>query len=243
MEEDDHPKRGNGQGSSQAWMITFADLTALMLTFFVLLFSMQRVDMATWEAVVDSLKQQLNPAKSGQSVSVGSNFRTYQIFVPRAANLDYLGTLILEKIHDDPVLQRAALTRLRDRLVLSLPSDGLFAPGSADMTHEAEGAAYVLAAVLGNFGNRIDVEGHTDPVPINTPEYPSNWELSVARATAFAFALNQAGLNKNVAAVGLSDSRYGNISQELPEDKRMTLARRVDVVIRDSADGAQSNAP
>ena len=58
---------GGGKTIGRAWMITFADLTALMLTFFVLLFSMSKVETSTWEAIVDSLKHELNPSKSGQA--------------------------------------------------------------------------------------------------------------------------------------------------------------------------------
>ncbi len=60
------------QKVSQAWLITFTDLTALMLTFFVLLFSMSEVRQGAWDAVVQSLSVKLNPVKAGPTKELAS---------------------------------------------------------------------------------------------------------------------------------------------------------------------------
>ena len=75
---------GQGKTISNAWMVTFADLTALMLTFFVLLFSMSKVETSHWEAIVDSLKHELNPSKSGQADSVGERHEATRIDLPKS---------------------------------------------------------------------------------------------------------------------------------------------------------------
>lgn len=231
-----------GKTIGNAWMVTFADLTALMLTFFVLLFSMSKVETSHWEAIVDSLKHELNPSKSGQADSVGERHEATRIDLPQSTDLDYLNTLILGKFRDHPLLSRAILTRLDDGLVISLPGDALFETGSATLSEAAGGAAGLLVEVLGLVGNRIDIHGHTDPTPINGGEFVSNWELSVGRALSVAGMLVAVGLEKDIAAFGFADSRFGDISHEFTEEQRLTLGRRVDVVIREDEDGADSDA-
>ena len=234
---------GGAKKISQAWMITFADLTALLLTFFVLLFSMSQVDSVTWEAIVESLKQQLNPSKSGQSVSVGSRDRVTRIIIKQSIDLDYLNTLVVDKISQHPFLSRATVTRLDDALVLSLPGDALFEAGSAVLKEPAREATGLLVEVLTLVGNRVDIHGHSDPNPISGGDYVSNWELSVGRAMALATLLVRGGLDKDVAAFGFADSRYADISTEFTEEQRLRLGRRVDVVIRESEDEGDDDEP
>lgn len=245
MKDPEFGRHGGGGAKkiSQAWMITFADLTALMLTFFVLLFAMSKVDSSTWEAIVDSLKHELNPSKSGQGQSSGERNEVTRIIIPQSTDLDYLNTLIIGKIRDHPLLSRAILTRLDDGLIISLPSDALFETGSATLTEAAGEAAGLLVEVLGLVGNRIDIHGHSDPTPIDGGEFVSNWELSVGRALSLATMLLQAGLDKDIAAFGFADSRYADISSEFTKEQRLSLGRRVDVVIREGEDGADSDAP
>lgn len=240
---DNAPQTATPTASNQAWMITFADLAALLLTFFVLLVSMSTVSVPTWEAIVDSLKQELNPALSSRILIEGAPFRSATVFVPQAVDLDYLNTLIFDKISEDPILANAILTRRPGGLVVSLPADTLFAAGSADLTDLARDAAFVLGNILGLVGNRIDVNGHSDPVPIVREKFPSNWELSIARALALATALRDSGLNKDLAVFGFADSRYTDISADIPEDRRLALGRRVDVVIREDLDDAEAEGP
>ena len=109
------------------------------------------------------------------------------------------------------------------------------------MTELAYGAALVLGNVLGTVGNRIDVNGHSDPVPIETEAFPSNWELSIARALALATALRELGLNKDLAVFGFGDSRFDDISADIPEDRRLTLGHRFDVVIREGLDDTDAD--
>ncbi|MDH5189305.1 MAG: flagellar motor protein MotB, partial [Rhodospirillaceae bacterium] len=78
---------------SAAWMVTFTDLVSLMLTFFVLLFSMSNVKMDEWEAMIDTLTQTLNPSRLTTVADATSKFNIGTIFRKRAINLDYLTTV------------------------------------------------------------------------------------------------------------------------------------------------------
>ena len=151
--------------------------------------------------------------------------------------------LIVDKMADHPYLSQAHVTRLPDGLVVSLPSDTLFATGSATLTPAARDAALFLGGLLHGVRNRVDVNGHSDPTPISSDAFASNWELSTSRALAFANALAAAGLTRRIVAFGFADTRFFDISEHIPEESRLRLARRVDIVIRGGLGGDEPEGP
>jgi len=80
--------------------------------------------------------------------------------------------------------------------------------------------------------NRIDVNGHTDPDPVVSPVFPSNWEFSLARAMSVANELRRAGFAEGARSFGFADSRFSEVSLDLSVEDRYRFARRIDVVIR-----------
>ncbi len=219
------------EGKKGAWMVTFTDLVSLMLTFFVLLFSMSHVKMDEWDAMIDTLTQTLNPSKLTTVAAATAQFNVGTIFRKRAINIDYLATVLEENMAADPLLAASQMMMMDDRLVIALPGDLLFSPGRAVMPEAGRQALFTLGGVLRNIGNQVGVSGHTDPSPLaSDSEFSSNWELSLARAAAVANTLRRSGYSADIFAFGFGDSRY----KELPEmdaNLREALGRRVDVVI------------
>ncbi|WP_020594216.1 OmpA/MotB family protein [Kiloniella laminariae] len=217
---------------SSSWMVTFTDLVALMLTFFVLLYSMSVMEEKKWRNLVDSLSTSLKverfvvepkPAKSLTMEPVD--------FIP-GEDLDYLHSLLGQKLKDDPKLSSVLLTRLEDRLVVSLPGDLLFEPGDITPLAETEAALIRLGRVMGFIDNRIEIAGHADPsLPGNSSAYPSNWELSLARADYVAVLLEKSGYKNTILSRGYGDSRYGKLSDKLSATQKDKLARRVDIIV------------
>lgn len=217
--------------TDRAWLVVFTDLVSLMLTFFVLLFSMSSVQIDRWKEMVDALSQSLNPIREKVETPPAAQYNIATIFLKRAVNLDYLGAVLGDMVAQDPVLARGRLLGLEDRLVVVLPGDLVFDPGGAAISERGRQALFVLGGVLRNVGNQIGVNGHTDGAP--PPEgsgFPSNWELSLARAVAVANSLKRSGYTDDILAYGYADSRSGQLP-DLPADERRSLARRVDVVI------------
>lgn len=217
---------------NNAWMVTLADLLALILTFFVLLYSMSVVYTAPWEKVTHSLSQRLNPKPLRPDPQPVSDLATPGLQRKTAENLDYLHGIIREKIRRQPDFT-AALQRHDDRLVISLDSDVYFRPGEAELQRSVLPVVAALSNTLGHISNRIDVYGHTDPRPINTTLFPSNWELSLARAATIADAIARAGYRSPIRSFGLASARFDEISADLLVWERYRLARRVDIVIRE----------
>jgi chemotaxis protein MotB len=151
-------------------------------------------------------------------------------------NLDYLKSILTNNLKNDPILSDVVMRQEADRLILSLPGDVLFLPGQSTLTDQARRALFELGGTLRNIGNRVGVQGHSDPVPLSgTGRFTSNWELSLARAISVSNSMKQAGYTKDITVYGFADSRFERISTTLPQQVRFARARRVDVVIQPDA--------
>lgn len=224
--------RGGNKAVLPPWMLTFADLMSLLLTFFVLLFSMSQIKVESWQAVVESLSQQRDPFSSAAESRPDADRNMPKEIEPRTYDLGYLETVIGEKLRSDPVLANSIVQRIGNRLIVSLSSDMLFDDNDAKLTQPAKQATFVLGNVLRTVGNAIEVDGHTDPKPVvGRSSYPSQWELTLSRAASVAAALRAAGYSRPIAAYGYADSRFSDIATNLSFARRYRLARRVDVVI------------
>lgn len=116
------------------------------------------------------------------------------------------------------------------RLVVVLATDVLFGSGSAALSKDGRAAITEVARVLASLPKRaFQVEGHTDSVPIATPQFPSNWELAAARAITVAKTMIDAGLAANrVSAASYADKKP-TASNDSAEGK--ALNRRIEITI------------
>ncbi|HSH74739.1 MAG TPA: OmpA family protein [Longimicrobiales bacterium] len=123
----------------------------------------------------------------------------------------------------------------RGRMVIQLPQDILFGSGSATLSSDGARTLREVASVLGTLeGRGFQVEGHTDNVPISTPQFPSNWELSSARALSVVRVLIEGG----VRAERLSGAGYGEYQPVAANDDRESrrLNRRIEIVMLPNLD-------
>lgn len=197
-----------------AWLVTFADLVALLITFFVMLFATQKVDIGKWESLVNTLSMRLNPHQTILIARPSADKNVERLSRDRAINLDYLEKVIRSKTLGQPELAGLELARHEDRLVVTLPAPLLFRSGKADPIESARPILFVLAGVLGTIGNRVDVVGHADPRPI-----------------AVANELRRAGYHREMSPSGFGASAFRELSSSLPVGRRNDLSRRVDIVI------------
>ena len=123
----------------------------------------------------------------------------------------------------------------RGRLVILLPQDVLFESGSATLGRQGRDVLVEVAGVLAAFPDRqFQVEGHTDNVPISTERFPSNWELSSARALAVVRLLADSG----VAPENVSGAAFGEYQPVASNDDRESRRRnrRIEIVMLPNLD-------
>lgn len=114
-------------------------------------------------------------------------------------------------------------------LQIELKDSILFSSGSADISEQARKIFDEIAAILAKYSNPVQVEGFTDNVPINSPRYPTNWELSTARASAIVKHLAAQGVApERLSAVGYGE--YQPIASNESEQGR-AQNRRVSIMI------------
>lgn len=224
--------------SQNLWMMSLADLLALMLAFFVLLFSMNEVKVPAWKEVLETLGQKYDPKMTETTDGPQAMRNMSQIDELKAVDLIYLENIFLEKIAANDILRGVEISKVGEKLVLSLPVDNLFQPGTDKKVSASGNVLEILTHSLANIGNRIEIYGHTDPDPITSQDgmFRSNWDLSLARAIAIADEIVAIGYQGSVRAYGFASSRFDEISDQISMDRKYSHARRVDIVIRKSAD-------
>jgi chemotaxis protein MotB len=226
-----------GAGMGQRWLVTFCDLMCLLLAFFVLLFSMQKPDLNAWEAVRRGLNRDSRPAVEKEAEAPKADYATLKLPEAPGLGIGYLGQLLSAHMAADPLLSQAVITRQSDRIVISLPSDLLFTPGSAAMSEDGRQALRTFANGLAQIRNEIEVVGHSDPTPVAGGRYVNNWDLSLDRALSAARALYAAGYPRSITVLGQGDAKdTGQLAASLPEAEQWALGRRVDIIVREFAD-------
>lgn len=235
----------------ERWLISYADFITLLMVFFVIMYAMSKVDVNKYAAMASSLSTVL----SGQTMTImdspgpsvvqglsGKELKEGQ--AQQQAELKEVKEQI-EKFIKSEEFQASmkdtgqTSTKLSDYiniieqergLVISFKDALLFASGSDELTLQAKMIIRQVGMALGSIPNYIRVEGHTDNRPINTGKFPSNWELSVMRASNVLHILqNDCGIDPSrLSAVG-----YGEYRPLVPNDDSMSQAmnRRVDIVI------------
>jgi chemotaxis protein MotB len=222
---------------SSAWLTTFTDLAALMLTFFVLLYAMSDPEQKSFSEIVSALRRELHTFYGPQD-RAGPQDQVNIDHIPlnRALNLEYLESVLVRHMEEELTNFDISMTPYDDYLIISLPQEILFQAGSAEIETEGTRLLYTLGNVLRRVRNRIEVVGHADPDPITNPNtsFPSNWELSLERAGVAAAILYKTGYRKPINIRGYQSVEYENLSSDLPEDVRKKASRRIDIhIMRD----------
>ncbi|MCL0067913.1 OmpA family protein [Peptococcaceae bacterium] len=232
------------------WIFTYADLITMLLIFFILMYVMSRVDEKRFEALIRSVQQTVGGG--GDIVYDAGPTITEGTFDPMHAEVLIHGELMemrellevkekLEKYIAERGLQDQIIVTLEERgVVISFIGTALFPLGSDKMFKESEEIIIEIGKILTEIDNYIRIEGHTDNLPINTPRFPSNWELSSARALAVLHKLQQ---ESGIDPRRLSATGYGEYRPVKPNDTEETRKynRRVDlVVLRDDFDEIES---
>ena len=216
--------------SSVGWILIFTDMVALLLSFFVMLFSMSAVPVNEWETTIDILEEALN-LSTEEEKDPTEDYNISSVLLERArTNVNYLLPIIEPKIKQDEIIKDSPIILLDDRIVISLSGDLLFASGKAELTEKGRKALFNLGGVLRNIRNTIGVYGYSEDEKFDRDKYTSDWELSLARAVSVANELKRAGYMEEILSFGYGGARSFRLAN-VSKDRRQSLSRRVDIVI------------
>jgi len=216
--------------TSVGWILIFTDMVALLLSFFVMLFSMSAVPVNEWETTIDILEEALN-LSTEEEKDPTEDYNISSVLLERArTNVNYLLPIIEPKIKQDEIIKDSPIILLDDRIVISLSGDLLFASGKAELTAKARKALFNLGGVLRNIRNTIGVYGYSEDEKFDRDKYTSDWELSLARAVSVANELKRAGYMEEILSFGYGGARSFKLAN-VSKDRRQSLSRRVDIVI------------
>ncbi|MEN6370662.1 MAG: OmpA family protein [Armatimonadota bacterium] len=213
--------------SSSRWLLTYADMITLLMTFFIMLYSMSILNMDSFKEVAISIRSGFGGLAKNSMPSSNQNKKNA---VTPGVPKDVIEKL--QKFVQKEHLEKSVRFRIDERgLVVSLVTDKvLFARGQADLSDSSKKIIGGIAAVLKQVPNQVRVEGHTCNLPILSDKYPSNWELSTARATVVIRYMIEACKipSDRLSAAGYADSKplVPNINE-----KNRALNRRVDLVV------------
>ena len=216
--------------TSVAWILIFTDMVALLLSFFVMLFSMSAVPVNEWETTIDIMEEALN-LTTEEEKDPTEDYNISSVLLERArTNVNYLLPIIEPKIKQDEIIKDSPIILLDDRIVISLSGDLLFASGKAELTEKARKALFNLGGVLRNIRNTIGIYGYSENEKFDRDKYSSDWELSLARAVSVANELKRAGYMEEILSFGYGGARSFRLAN-VSKDRRQSLSRRVDIVI------------
>ena len=231
-------KKGHaeGHGNSERWLLTYADMITLLTAFFILMYSMSVMNLSKFQQVAIAIRSgfggELQGGKSVLNPAPGVISAKPSV-IPELSS--FQPARIAEQLRQY-IKQKGLGGELRVRstergLVVSIVTDKmLFPKGQARITSRAAHLLDKIVSLLRGTNNHIRVEGHTDDLPIHTAAFPSNWELSTARATTVVrYLIAHEGFDPGrLSAAGYADSR-----PVAPNDSEAHRAmnRRVDLVI------------
>lgn len=248
----------NTKDDPNRWVVSYADFTTMLLALFVVLYAVSQLDIAKMRDFTSSLKRSFTTVEKDtkkKKKQIGDIFATTKVkisirpievtFQDQIDSLKEKLAKAEEKVSTDMVqldnvkglLEKEFDTQKEINMVhsergltISLADTILFDTGSADLKAQADPTLEKIAEIIKDIPNSIRVEGHTDDKPIKTSQYPSNWELSTARATSL---LKKFVDKYNVSPTKISAAGFGEYrpidTNTTPEGRQKN--RRVDIVI------------
>jgi len=218
------------------WLVTFGDVVALLLTFFVMLYATAKIPSENWDAVVGTLSKSLRFSPSGMAPNPQTNLSIPIVQVAPALSTDYLSNILRNQLKQDDLLNKAEVLSQDKRVAVTFTTGNMFAPGKATLDPEMQAAVSRLGGVFVNIPNQLEVRGHAGRSAAEGADFEANQKLSLERAETVAALLRKTGYQRNIIVLGLGDSRYKHLDPVLSSSRREALSRRVDFVIHASAE-------
>ena len=238
---------GGGHGGGMGrWLMTYADLITLLLIFFVIMYALTASRAQQVETLALKLSEQATAGNSildyqQQGTPQQQNGPLYQRISKALAamqaqqaqeqkSLQELVKRLQQYIDQNGLASEVSVNLNRQGVVVSFQDVALFPSGSAELSPQARQVIDAMARPMLGVPNQVRVEGFTDDQPIHTEQFPSNWELSTARATS---VLEELVHGAGFPPERLSATGYGPYRPKVPNTSAQNrqMNRRVDLVV------------
>ena len=222
--------KSNSDNEAPAWIVIWGDMLAVILTFFILLFGISEIDSVKYAEIATELSDSLGGSFEGELGSRGKESELASLGIKDdLIDLNTLAKKIKEAIAEQNLEEALDITIDHRGVVLSAPGEVFFRSGEAEILEEGGLFLRKLSSLLKMVPYNILIEGHTDDVPINTPKYPSNWELSTGRAASvIRFFIEE----ENISPQRLSAAGYAEYKPRFPQiPENRAKNRRVEIII------------
>lgn len=246
---------GGHDGPDERWLVSYSDMITVLMALFIVLFAISQVDQQKYEQLKEGLADSLGGADSSVPVDGGSGIlegsrdtaapeRAETVAASQLApadaamaaaraevdRLDALEAQLTSALSGAGLADRVSFRVTRDGLVGAIVADDVFFEGSSAVL-QPTGLKVIdtMAPVLRQATQELELQGHTNHLPVAGSLYPSNWELSAARAASVVRHLQDDGIApRRMTAVGFADTR----PLFAKTDKRAVAGnRRVDMVV------------
>lgn len=218
-------EESNEAAGNHRWMISYADFMTLLFVLFLVLYAKLPKHLDLPVPSVPDLHASLIPGIRPHHPSpVKPVMPTTDVTAEKQQLLlQELARTFTDLVKDGDVTME---TRA-EGVLLDVKDSALFASGTAQPASQANAIIDKISDILTKNDNNVIVEGHTDSVPIHTALYPSNWELSSARAANIVRALQERGISPDrLSASGYADTRpksSNETAQGRSENRRVSL--------------------
>lgn len=225
----------------ERWLVSYADFITLLFAFFVVMYAMSSVNDGKYRVLSNSLGYAFGniaaiPDRPPIDAQPPAQLKSQQIAARKNASQrrqqlrmrDMAGDImkVLAPLVKDG---RVRVTQSSRGITVEINASVLFAPGQAMLADNSSHTLRAIAQVVKDHEHEIQVEGHTDNVPIRTVNFPSNWELSTARASSVVRLFIDSGVDaRRLTALGYGENRPVE-SNDMPGGRARN--RRVTVTV------------
>lgn len=230
-------KKKDDEIRTDGWMDTFADTMTLLLTFFILLYSISAVDSEKLKKLSEALQYSLTGDSSIEEVQ---SIDDLKVELEKGTKYEDLAAKLNEIIEKNSLTDEIKIREEERGIVLQVDESILFDSGKAEIKDSSIHVLDTIAKIIQETDNEIVAEGNTDNVPINSATYRSNWELSTERALSIVRYLIE---NKNINPNRISLKGYGEFNPIVPNDTPENKAknRRVDILVVEERESKTEN--
>jgi chemotaxis protein MotB len=220
------------------WLLTYGDMTTLLLTFFIMLLTSATVDGYELKMILAAFQglgvyEGGNTLQTGKLAELGNTIESLPS-MQRGRALDNARKRAISQFQPEIKSNKVRIKEDERGLVISLAADSFFRPASAEIdieeTRELLNRVSLLLRAEDLQGRKFRIEGHTDDTPTDPDgEWETNWELSAARAVNVLHYLVDFGVNENQFQVAGFAETVPLASNDTPEGRAYN--RRVDIIV------------